>query len=103
MTYFLSRRPRGNALDYRTRRSRTQRRTEGFAHQMSAIVDTYMTWMLEMGDNAFTETYVPPQAVAQGTYKIKVLDMFRESSSSFIIVGLTYCREFFNNHRTYRG
>src|SRR5882672_11329666 len=99
MTYFLSRRPRGNALDYRIRRSHTQCRTEGFACQMSAIVDTCMTWMLEMGDNAFTETYVlPPQAVAQGTYKIKVLDMFRESSSSFIIVGLTYCREFFNNH-----
>ena len=45
---------------------------------MSAIVDTYMAWMLELGDDTFIETYVPPQAISQGAYKIKVLDMFRE-------------------------
>lgn len=38
-----------------------------------------MQWMLKMGDDAFTESYMPPpQAIAQGTYKIKVLDMFSE-------------------------
>ena len=46
---------------------------------MSAIADAYMRWMFEMGDDAFTKSYVPPpQAIAQGTYKIKVLDMFSE-------------------------
>jgi hypothetical protein len=46
---------------------------------MSAIADTYMRWMFEMGDDAFTKSYVPPpQAISQGTYKIKVLDMFSE-------------------------
>ena len=48
---------------------------------MSTMVDTYIAWMLEMGDDPLTETYVPPpQAVVQNTYKIKVLDMFREVS-----------------------
>lgn len=75
----MSRRSRGNTLDYRTRRNRIQRRTEGFARQISAIVDAYMQWMFEMGDDALTESYVPPpQAISQGTYKIKVLDMFSE-------------------------
>ena len=36
--------------------------------------------MFEMGDDALTKSYVPPpQAIAQETYKIKVLDMFSES------------------------
>jgi Kyakuja-Dileera-Zisupton transposase len=46
---------------------------------MSAIVDTYMKWMFEMGDGALTGNYLPPpQAIAQGTSKIKVFDMFSE-------------------------
>ena len=46
---------------------------------MSAIANSYMQWMFEMGDDTFTTSYVPPpQAIVQGTYKIKVLDMFSE-------------------------
>ena len=41
-------------------------------------MDAYMRWMLAMGNDALTKSYVPPRAIAQGTYKIKVLDMFRE-------------------------
>ena len=74
-------RPHGNAIDYRTRHNHTQRRTEGFACQISAIVDSYMQLMFKMGDDALTKSYVPPpQAIVQGLYKIKVLDMFSEFS-----------------------
>ena len=71
--------------DYRTHRDRTQCRTEGFAWQMSPIVDVYMAWMLEKGDNPSTGNYMsPPNAIVQGTLRIKVLDMFREFSLDFL-------------------
>ena len=99
---FLYRRLHGNTLDYRTRRNRTQRRTDGFARQISAIADAYMRWMFEMGDDALTKSYVPPpQATVQGSYKIKVLDMFSESIFWVQCSHTDYSRELYNDNRTY--
>jgi hypothetical protein len=66
---------------------------------MSAIADAYMRWMFEMGDDALTENYVPPpQAIAQGTYKIKVLDMFSEGLFLVRRSHADCSRELYNNN-----
>jgi hypothetical protein len=50
---------------------------EGFAWQMSLVVNVYMDWMPKMSENPYTVNYKsPPGAIVQGTSQIKVLDMF---------------------------
>jgi len=82
-----SRRARGRTHDYRTRRDRTQRRVEGFARQLSSLVDVYMAWMLEMGDTPYTGNYMPPSGgTVQGRSQIKVFDMFGRFLLFFFLI-----------------
>lgn len=55
-----------------------QHRTDAFNNQMDALVDAYMTWMLDVG--LIAGNYVPPvDAVAEGSSEITEIDLFCES------------------------
>ena len=70
----MSSRPRVH--DRRTRRNRTQRRTEAFSHQLPSLVRTYMDWTVAMGDAGLAGEYVlPPDADIQSTDQITVIDI----------------------------
>jgi len=63
--------------DYRTRRNRTQRRTEAFARQLPSLVRAYMDWMLATSDTGLAGDYkLSPDADIQGESRIKVIDIF---------------------------
>lgn len=65
--------------DYRTRRNRTQRRTVAFELQIEAIIDTYMGWMVDQGDNGIGGDYTRPLcAEVQGSSDLLVVDMYCE-------------------------
>ena len=52
-----------------------------------------------MGDDALTKSYVPPpQAIVQGSYKIKVLDMFSEFLFLVQCLHTDYSRELYDNN-----
>lgn len=71
----LFRRPR--TRDYRTRRDRTERRTQAYAAQLPALKDVYMTWMLGLGEGGFSGVYVlPPDAEVQGQAIICEVDVY---------------------------
>jgi hypothetical protein len=70
----ISSRPR--VRDYRTRRTRTQRRTEAFSHQLPSLVRTYMDWRVARGDAGLASEYLlPPDADIQSTSQIRVIDI----------------------------
>lgn len=70
----MSSRPRVH--DYRTRRNRTQRRTEAFSHQLPSLVRMYMDWTVAMGDTGLAGEYMlPPDADIQSTSQITVIDI----------------------------
>ena len=55
-----------------------------------------------MGNDALTKSYVPPpQAIVQGSYKIKVLDMFSEFLFLVQCLHTDYSRELYDNNWTY--
>ena len=75
---YMLRRPHNR--DYRTRRDRTQRRVQAFAVQLPALVDAYMGWMLQLGEDGYSREYVlPPSTEVQATMNICEVDMYRES------------------------
>lgn len=61
--------------DYRTRRNRTQRRTEAFTQQLPSLVRAYMEWMHAMGERGLAGEYVLPDAEIQGESQINVIDI----------------------------
>lgn len=62
--------------DYRTRRNRTQRRTEAFKHQLPSLVRAYMSWMAAMGDRGLTGDYtLHSDAEKQGESQLRVIDI----------------------------
>lgn len=67
---------RPKVRDYRTRRNRTQRRTDAFAHQLPSLVHAYMNWMLAMGEGGLSGEYtLPLDAEIQSESQIKVIDI----------------------------
>lgn len=73
---------RPRARDYRTRRNRTERRTEAFSLQLPSLVRAYMDWMLAVGDTALAGTYtLPPDANIQSESQIRVVDILSMRSS----------------------
>jgi hypothetical protein len=75
-----------HARDYRTRRDRTERRTQAFAAQCPALKDAYMAWMLGLGEDGLSGVYtLPPDAEVQGQAIIHEVDIFRKVSfTSFL-------------------
>lgn len=70
------RRPR--AHDYRTRRDRTQQRTEAFEGQMPSMVKAYMAWMLSMKEEGIGGQYqTPPGVEIQGQVNLVEVGIFR--------------------------
>jgi len=51
---------RPHTRDYRTRRDRTERRTQAYAAQLPALKDAYMAWMLGLGEDRLAKTYTLP-------------------------------------------
>ncbi|KAG6808653.1 hypothetical protein H0H92_003379, partial [Tricholoma furcatifolium] len=45
---------RAKPKDFRTRRDRTEKRTQGFEQQMEGATDSYMEWANRMGDEGLT-------------------------------------------------
>jgi hypothetical protein len=68
--------------DYRTRRDRTERRTEAFEKQMVDITDAYLEWsyMTSAEGGAIPTEAVP---VDSGEYSIRVVDTFSEHHDFF--------------------
>ena len=65
--------------DYRTRRDRTQRRVQAFNVQLPVLVEAYMEWMLQLGEDGYSREYVlPPNAEVQTITNICEVDMYRE-------------------------
>jgi hypothetical protein len=65
--------------DYRTRRDRTERRTQAFAAQLPAFKDAYMAWMLWLGEDGLSKIYtLPPDAEVQGQAIICEVDIYRK-------------------------
>lgn len=76
-------RPKYN--DARTRHDRVENRNEGFKHQLTPMVDAYLSWQLEVGNFGF-DNAVPPDpspAASTGTpgLQVQVMDMFHESAA----------------------
>ncbi|EDR14205.1 uncharacterized protein LACBIDRAFT_322055 [Laccaria bicolor S238N-H82] len=70
-----NRRPR--TRDYRTRRDRTQRRVDAFNIQLPALIEAYMGWMLQLGEDGYSGEYVlPPNAEVQATTTICEVDVY---------------------------
>ena len=66
------------AQNYQTRRDRTQRRTEAFEGQMSAMVEAYMAWMLVMKEEGIGGQYqTPPGVEIQAQVNIVEIGIFR--------------------------
>ena len=69
---------RPSAQNYRTRWDRTQRRTEAFEGQMSAMVEAYMAWMLVMKEEGIGGQYqTPPGVEIQAQVNIVEIGIFR--------------------------
>lgn len=69
--------------DYRTRRDRTERRTQAFSAQLPALKDAYMAWMLWLGEDGLSKTYtLPPEAEVQpeGQSIVCEVDIYRKLS-----------------------
>ena len=64
-------------VDHRTRRDRTERRTEAFRQQMDDITKAYLEWSYV---TSVEECAVPadPVPVDSGEYSIRVVDTFGE-------------------------
>ena len=76
--------------DYRTRRDRTERRVQAFNVQLPALVEAYMEWMLQLGEDGYSGEYVlPPNEEASTTTNIREVDVFRMSHYLFIVFLLT--------------
>ena len=70
----ITSRPR--TRDYRTRRNRTQLRTEAFSQQLPSLVRAYMDWMLAMGDTGLSSDFsLAPDANIQSESQIRVIDI----------------------------
>jgi len=70
---------RHTRLDPRTRRDRTERRTQGFVTQLENMIDAYMTWQASLEKGCLDSVPVPPPAdEVEGLYHITVMDVFRE-------------------------
>ena len=70
----ITSRPR--TRDYRTRRNRTQLRTEAFSQQLPSLVRTYMDWMLAIGDKGLSSDFwLPPNADIQSESQIRVINI----------------------------
>ena len=70
---------RRRRVDPRTRRNRVDLRNEGFKRQMVGIVDAYITWQDDIGENGLDG--VPssvPLDLRQGTFPIQAVDVFCE-------------------------
>jgi hypothetical protein len=63
--------------DYRTRRNRTERRWQLFEAVMPAMVDEYMAWHAERGDEGWGNIFPREgDGTVDGSIDIKVLDIF---------------------------
>lgn len=72
---------RHTRLDPRTRRDRTERRTQGFVAQLEDMVVAYMSWQASLEGGCLDSMPVhPPADEVEGLYHITVMDMFREFS-----------------------
>ena len=70
---------RPHTRDYRTRRDRTERRTQAYAAQLPSLKDAYMAWMLGLGEDGLSNIYtLPPDAKVQGQTIIHEVDVFRK-------------------------
>jgi hypothetical protein len=70
---------RPHTRDYRTRRDRTQRRVQAFNVQLPVLVEAYMEWMLQLGEDGYSREYMlPPNAEVQATINICEVDVYRE-------------------------
>jgi hypothetical protein len=77
--HYLSVLRRPHTRDYRTRRDRTERRTQAFAAQLPALKDVYMAWMHGLGKDGLSRVYsLPPDAEVQGQTIIHEVDIFRK-------------------------
>jgi hypothetical protein len=74
---YLSVLRRPHTRDYRTRRDRTERRTQAFAVQLPALKDAYMAWMLGLGEDGLSRVYtLPLDAEVQGQAIIREVDVY---------------------------
>ena len=79
--------------DYRTCRDRTERRVQAFNIQLPALVEAYMEWMLQLGEDGYSGEYVlPPNEEASTTTIIREVDVFR---TSLTIYSLYFYSPFF--------
>jgi hypothetical protein len=72
---------RHTRLDPRTRRDRTERRTQGFATQLDDMLVAYMMWQASLKDGCLDSVPAPPSPnEVEGLYHIAIMDVFREFS-----------------------
>ncbi|KAG6824531.1 hypothetical protein H0H92_006579, partial [Tricholoma furcatifolium] len=68
----------GKPKDFRTRRDRTEKRTQGFEQQMEGATDSYMEWANRMGDEGLT---MGPSTSHNGSVEnalaLQVIDVFQ--------------------------
>ncbi|KAJ7193402.1 hypothetical protein C8J57DRAFT_1443785 [Mycena rebaudengoi] len=63
--------------DHRKRRDVIEKKVNGFAGQMEAMVDTYIAWRSTQGENSLDQPYVPPATEnIQKHYAVRVVDIF---------------------------
>ncbi|KAG6808141.1 hypothetical protein H0H92_005272 [Tricholoma furcatifolium] len=64
--------------DHRTRRDRTETRTQAFQRQMDGITDAYMEWVRKVGDEAMVHGPTPGQkGNVDATITLRVMDMYQ--------------------------
>ncbi|KAG6848526.1 hypothetical protein H0H93_016281 [Arthromyces matolae] len=69
--------------DYRTRRDRTERRTEGFARQMEGITEAYIEWANRLGDSALVQGPVlSDDGDVESCITLRVMDAYHTYSLS---------------------
>ncbi len=77
--------PSYRTRDYRTRRDRTERRTQAFATQMPALKSAYMSWMVSVGDHGMGKEYIiPPNTLVEGVSSAFVVDIYGTSVTRVI-------------------
>ena len=82
---------RYRARDYRTRRDRTERRTQAFATQMPALKSAYMAWMLSIADHGLGKDYeLPINTVVEGVSSAFIVDIYGNVGISYTLVLQSY-------------
>ena len=72
--------------NYQTCRDRTQQCIQAFNVQLLALMDAYMGWMLQLGEDGYSGEYVlPPNAEVQAMTNICEIYMYHESYNSLFV------------------